>query len=76
MKNPMKLRQKNAKIHTGMVESARKKEFSKLETQNMNQSSGIEQLYWFLMIQELQMNANKNERCTHTRIQPMNTFSM
>lgn len=33
---------------------AREKEFSKLETQNTNHSCGKEQLYWILMIQELQ----------------------
>lgn len=43
-----------------MREREREKEFSKLETQNMNQSCGKEQLYWILMIQELQMIANKN----------------
>lgn len=67
---------KLGKIHTHIetIGSARKKEFNKLETQNMNQSSGKEQLYWILMIEELQMNANKNLRCahTHTHTKPTN----
>lgn len=54
-------------LHIETIGGAHKKEFNKLETQNMNQSSGKEQLYWILMIQKLHMNANKNYRCrAHT----------